>query len=107
MWICMNDAFLSAVQDRDASDRLIVRARAREHIVRTFGEEPEETPDADYRWRISILKRDFAEVVADRVENIDYPNFKNSVKDRRLHAMYDTWWYDHRAYQEAERKPAK
>lgn len=36
MWICLNDAFVSAVQDRNNPNRLCVRARKREHLERLF-----------------------------------------------------------------------
>jgi hypothetical protein len=41
----------------------------------------------------------------DRIDGINYPNFKNSVKDDDLHNLYLAFWGDHHRYQQsAERK---
>ena len=60
MWICLNDAFISAVQHRDKPNHLMVRARRREHLAAVFPEaEIIETPTADYRWRVVVTKNAF------------------------------------------------
>jgi hypothetical protein len=101
MWVCFNDAFVSAVQDRDYPDRVCVRARNRAHLVRLF---PRSailgTPDADYAYRVFVTKAEFADVLVNRVQTLDYPNFKNSVQDTALHSLYEGFWSAHRAYQE-------
>lgn len=98
MWICLNDGFLSAVEHKDAPDRLMVRARKRGHLVAVFGKDAKiikSPPGSDYAYRISVSKKDFAEIITNRIMNLDYPNFKDSVKDNRLHNMYARWWLDH------------
>jgi hypothetical protein len=37
--------------------------------------------------------------VAARIRAIDYDNFKNSVKEPKLKAMFSMWWFDHYRYQ--------
>jgi hypothetical protein len=94
MWIFLNDAFLSAVQHRDAPDSLMVRARRREDLARVFGDGVEivELADADYPYRVTVPKAELAVRLAARVEAIDYDNFKNSVPERRRHDAYmDVW----------------
>jgi hypothetical protein len=33
----------------------------------------------DYRWRLSISKRDWVKLAAELASNVDYPNFKTAV----------------------------
>ena len=98
MWICFNDAFVSIVKDPD-TDKLLVRARRREHLVSFLGEEfsgkVQMTPERDYRFRAVVTKNHVAMILCDRAFAIDYGNFKDSVKDEDLHRMYTNWWCDH------------
>jgi hypothetical protein len=45
----------------------------------------------------------FKAVLGDRIEQIDYTNFKNSVKGHDLHNMYLDFWSRHRRYQDQDR----
>ena len=36
----------------------------------------------DYRWRLSISKRDWVKLAAEIASEVDYPNFKSAVHDR-------------------------
>ncbi|CAL1240624.1 hypothetical protein [Candidatus Methylocalor cossyra] len=93
MWICFNDAFLSIVDKAKTPGCLVVRARRMADIARVF-------PDAeivagagtDYHYRAEIPREIVAQAVADRILAIDYPNFKNSVKEKRLHSVYEKVW---------------
>lgn len=100
MWICFNDGFVSAVQDREVADGLVVRARRPEILANLF---PTTaiiiTESSDYRYRIYVSKAGFAERVARRLDEISYPNFKNSVKDEELHELYCEFWHLHHEYQ--------
>ena len=97
MWICANDGFVSAVEDRYDPTMLVVRARRREHLVAIFGELGEEfisMKDSDYKWRLWIPKAKFAGIITQRIMGIDYDNFKSSVGDDRLHTFYNRVWYN-------------
>jgi hypothetical protein len=100
MWLCFNDSFLSVVQDQN-SDRLLVRARVRDHLTTVFGDGTEitETPANDYRWRTWVSRARLAEVLLREVENLHYDNFKASVKDPELHNLYLEFWFLHKQYQ--------
>jgi len=101
MWVCLNNAFVSVVRDRNDPRNLLVRARRREHLERLFpGREIVEIPDADYRYRLFVPQEDFTRVVVQRIAAIDYDNFKNSVDDPELHALYERFWELHREYQD-------
>jgi hypothetical protein len=93
MWICLNKAFLSVVQNRDVPNTLLVRARVAGHIQQVFPEAKVFTDSkADYLYRAFIGRKAVAQAVAATVENIDYDNFKDSVDDDRLHVAYMNVW---------------
>src|SRR5262245_796133 len=104
MWICFNDAFVSAVADPKKPGTLKVRARKRDHLERLFPHaEIHESTETDYRYRVFVRKRDFACLLVERAMDIDYGNFKDSVKDKGLHDLYAGFWHDHYAYQGAKK----
>jgi hypothetical protein len=94
MWVFLNDAFLSAVQHRDEPDNLMIRARRREDLERVFGADAAivESKAADYRWRITVPKGAFANVLRLQVAAIDYDNFKSSVEEVDRHDAYMAVW---------------
>lgn len=93
MWIFLNNAFVSAVQNYNDPDQLVVRARKRNDLVELFPHRPIiSTPSNDYAFRCYVDKHDLAKVVVDRILGIDYSNFKASVPDRYRHDAYmDVW----------------
>jgi hypothetical protein len=102
MWIFLNDAFISIVADQaePKGDRLLVRARRSGDIQRVFPDaEVFQIAGSDYAHRAWIPRRQVAEMLAARVEAIDYPNFKNRIKDTEYHdAAMEVWGIMH-AYQ--------
>src|SRR4051812_34668937 len=101
MWFCFNDAFVSVVQSTDDPNILLVRARAYDHLRKLFGDSKaiHITPDNDYRYRVFCTKPEWALLVGKRITDIDYSNFKASVKEDRLHRLYEKFWYDHMIFQ--------
>jgi hypothetical protein len=59
-----------------------------------------EIPNRDYACRVFVTKQEFAELLNRRVGGIDYPNFKNSVRDHGLHNLYADFWELHWSYQQ-------
>lgn len=93
MWLFSKIGFVSAVKHRDRQGMLMVRARLKEDIeairarlmhAGASGVECTETPDADYRYRLVCRQEEFAGVVAELVNDIDYDNFKNAVHGNRV-----------------------
>ncbi|MGV7223974.1 MAG: hypothetical protein ACQ9MH_20920 [Nitrospinales bacterium] len=106
MWICLNNAFISAVQHREKPDHLMVRARMREHLAAVFPNvEIIETTKADYRWRVVAPKNAFKKAVNHSIDSIDYDNFKNSVEDHNLHDCYSKVWGVMHRLQYQDKKP--
>ncbi len=94
MWICMNDAFFSIVNIPGDDNQLKVRARFAGDIEEVFGPDVlvRKTPSRDYLYRAFIDRGRVAEVLAKRIENINYPNFKDSVLDRSKRDAYSSVW---------------
>jgi hypothetical protein len=102
MWLCLNDGFISVVQDKNDANLLMVRARRKAHLKRLLGRKTRihETPQADYRWRALVGRKRMVGIITNRILSLDYTNFKDSVKDEDLHHMYLGWWFDHHRFQQ-------
>lgn len=105
MWIFCNDSFLSIVAHREDPDVFLVRARRRGDIEAAF---PcyvvTETPNADYRFRAAIPRGVVVDMLAERLESIEYDNFKGSIpfKDGPRHDAYMGVWSVMNRYQQGE-----
>ncbi|MCO6048221.1 hypothetical protein NGM99_00260 [Mesorhizobium sp. RP14(2022)] len=96
MWICLNDSFVSAVQDINRPSRLMVRSRRRNHLERLFPDhEILTTIRSDYAHRVFVERDDFKRVLVDQVNLVTYSNFKDSVRDPVLHDLYLDFWMLH------------
>lgn len=90
-----NDSFVSVVQHNRDPGLLMIRARVAgdlEALFPGYGDEVIETPDADYRYRLTLPAKIVAARIAERVAGIDYPNFKKSVPDNDRHGVYSSVW---------------
>ena len=104
MWLMTTEGFFSAVADRNDDDFVLVRSRAQADSERLAaalgGADVIETPDADYRWRVRLLRETWAAFVAQQAGAIDYDNFKNAVAERqgpeRAHVYGGVWSVLHR-----------
>ncbi len=99
MWVFLNDAFLSIVEYKpDAkgkafADALLVRARSKGDINNVFPRaQVHKTPRNDYGFRAVVDRDEVAAALARRVQQINYPNFKNSVKAKRRASFYMQVW---------------
>lgn len=93
MWLCLNDSFLSIVRKDCAPDELLVRARRRGDITKVFsGAKVKQSGRTDYRFRAVVKVADVTAAFAREVSRIDYDNFKDSVRDQKLHDAYLRVW---------------
>lgn len=101
MWFCFNDAFVSVVQSTKDPDTLLVRARSYAHLKHIFGDTKwiHITPKNDYRYRVFCTKPEWAAIVNTRISDINYSNFKDSVREDKLHHLYEKFWFDHMVFQ--------
>lgn len=96
MWITLNKGFFSIVANNHRPGELLVRARRAEDIVRIFTLPPQETPERDYPFRVSLPRKQVAEVIGAQVLAVDYGNFKDSIDDDVLHDACMRVWSDMR-----------
>lgn len=94
MWIMLTDCFLSIVHKDCGPGELLVRARRAGDIRKVFGKDVKVTryTNSDYLYRAVVPRRDVIAALTGEIESIHYPNFKNSVKDDRLHEAYLKVW---------------
>ena len=93
MWIFTSTGMLSVVAHRELEESVLVRARNPFHIGEMFPDVAvEETPNADYPSRAIIDRETFAKVMLDYSLNIDYDNFKNSIKENNFHDQCVQVW---------------
>jgi hypothetical protein len=87
------NSYLSIVSKGCGPAELRVRARRAGDIERVFPyAKVTRHTNSDYLYR-AVLPRDAVkEALAAMVDQIDYPNFKDSVEDRSLHAAYVSVW---------------
>jgi hypothetical protein len=101
MWLITTQGFYSVVEDRDDSDRVLIRARARDDLEALKRQIPDlqihETPppEHDYGYRAFVTRDQWCEAAAQLAGEIDYDNFKNAVSDRhgrdREHLYHEVW----------------
>jgi len=96
MWVFLNDAFFSIVQHREDKDTVVVRARVEGDLEKAFGFQHEvtESEDSDYRFRIFLNKEYVSNVMKQKVLDVDYVNFKDSInkKDINRKSYYTRVW---------------
>lgn len=95
MWICLSDAFLSIVHKDCQPDELLVRARRQGDIQKVFPDaKVKKTIGNDYLYRAVIKRSVVAEAMTKlAMDTIDYPNFKNTVRDNKLHNAFNAIWH--------------
>jgi hypothetical protein len=104
MWIFTSGCFVSIVEDCASADRLIVRGRFKGDVERFLNPLPSGvsvreivTPAADYRFRATVDRSDVCAAVVRASYEVDYPNFKNSMKaDWRHRVAMGVWSILHR-----------
>ena len=105
MWTATTKGFFSAVQHRDDTSLLVVRTRDHadaERLAAWYAAwlndmekfDPTATPNlplpvitsyewSDYPWRVIMPRTAWGAFLAESVEDLDYGNFKDAVKDRQ------------------------
>lgn len=95
MWVVLNNSFVSIVEHRTLPNVLVVRGRFRGDVAR-FLDLPiaveQETPDADYRFRIQATREDVALRLVEAVGGVRYPNFKDSIREKWRKSVASSIW---------------
>lgn len=100
MWLCFNDGFISVVENRHNPERFLIRSRRAEILLQLFPTKQLVRNDTrDYRYRVEVKRDELLPVVTERLKNINYPQFKESVDDYELHRLYNDLSALQRVYQ--------
>ena len=105
MWIFLSDVMLSIVEKPDdtKAGTLTVRARIAGDIERVFPEaKVTEGGGTDYRFPANIPREKVAQAIHDQVMNLNYSNFKSSVRDTGQQDAYVGVWNFMYRYQEIQ-----
>lgn len=90
MWLYTDQGHISVVADRDNDKKVFVRARNRLSLVAFMGKHTIILKKkADYKYRVHILKTEFAQYLYDYISKMEYDNFKGHL----LHTGMDTKEY--------------
>lgn len=90
MWVVLNKGFLSIVKKEGS---YVVRAREEDHLRSYFPNcVIEHSTFTDYPFRIRLDEQQLQDFFESLPKEITYPNFKNSVKDSKLHDFCVKVW---------------
>jgi hypothetical protein len=116
MWVFTKYGFFSAVCARDKRGKIdrknvVVRSRRRDHLQKLIERFPElESPildhaGTDYAYRIVVFKSAWQIALDSLAAEMDYDNFKGSVKDPDyLSLLHEVWLAGMRMQREGGRR---
>lgn len=86
MWVFCKSGFFSAVAHDSLPDTIHVRSRFKGDLDRLcknhgISKEIHYTPEADYPFRMNFKRDVWKMIMEEECDGIDYPNFKNSMRD--------------------------
>jgi hypothetical protein len=97
MWLFTTHGFYSVVEHHQIKDRLLIRARKREHLAALFVDDKiKHTPERDYHWRVELWKDEWELVLMRLNDGLNYTNFKGAVFRKEggtdyEHALHRVW----------------
>lgn len=116
VWLCTPKGYLQVAQAEDP-EILIVSARLRSCLRRALGDllrakkqKIYHVPSRDFAYRCFVPRRDFAELMAKMVQEINYTNLRLAVPrdaSKDLSELYERVWYAGRTAQEREQAELK
>lgn len=103
MWLGTNKGFYSIARipseflngrgDNNAGEEYALRSRDISYLKSQFPDKKIfEYPFSDYQYRVYLSKKELTEFMLDKIHEINYDNFKNSVVDHKLHYFYMKVW---------------
>ena len=94
MWIYLNNAFVSCVEHKHDPSSLLIRTRKKGDLEELFPgvSVQDSVEDFDYRFRATLPRGEVSEELARRVMQIDYPKFKNSIREIDRKMAYTKCW---------------
>jgi hypothetical protein len=92
----MKDSFVSVVNDKDDKTMIHVRSRSKKCLESLFkGKDVNIITNhkADYVYRVIVGKVGFADLMQEKILNIDYSDFKSNIKDKKRYTLYVEVWH--------------
>ncbi len=106
MWLYLQDSFVSIVSG-DTPDIVVVRGRRQGDIeIICPNAFVQKTEGRDYLYRSVLKKKEVSDAISKAVLSVDYPNFKQGVKDYQRHSVYLDVWMKTRQLQNDMRRGA-
>ena len=94
MWLYVSGGFVSVVAHRTEHEHLLVRARHPEHIGALLPDAAIiHLQSADYPYRAVARRGDVHRALTNYLLNLDYDNFKASIKDQEYHDICIGIWH--------------
>lgn len=90
MWMMTKAGFFSISLHKDKPGHIMIRARTEKHLRALAFMYPKEvedqdivlTSEGDYHWRVTITQEAFSVLLGHVSEEVDYTNFKATVKEK-------------------------
>jgi hypothetical protein len=105
MWLFTRYGFFSVTVSQQDHTKIQIRARAEQDLERLLGFTERyglhlsvqgggviETPKDDYRYRLIINRDQWPGLAYALADDVDYPNFKDQIKDLARHRLYEEVW---------------
>lgn len=97
MWIFSKAGFFSVVEHFEHQDFVVVRTRVfadAQNFAKRLELRVEETPEADYPFRMKVNREVFVRWMTAQARDVDYPNFKNEIAktSRPRASLYEKVW---------------
>lgn len=93
MWLFLPESFLSIVQNKADTSKLVVRARREGDIESIFPRAKVYTlPGRDYQFRADLDRTEVADAMHREVMTMTQTNFKDSVDDNDYHNACSQVW---------------
>lgn len=85
--------FLSGRGDNKVGEDYTVRSRDKSYLETQFPEKRVfEYPFSDYQYRVYATRQELNKFLLDKLDEVTYDNFKNSVTEHKLHYFYMKVW---------------
>ena len=98
MWLFTETGFVSVVQDKEDSNKMVVRARDKKSLqplMDAYGVKMVNLKNRDYPHRVFLTRKQFVDWLVESGETLDYNNYKTRVSQTRGHdfasPLHDVW----------------
>lgn len=98
MWLFTETGFVSVVQDKQDTNKMVVRARDKKSLqplMDAYGVKLVNLKNRDYPHRVFLTRKQFIDWLVESGETLDYDNYKTRVSKTRGYdfasPLHDVW----------------